>query len=63
VTKENGYQKRDREIARLRQVIESHVLELWRIIEGAPAWPTIPRADIVGWVEKLQHALKGGDRK
>jgi hypothetical protein len=59
VTKENGYQKRDREIARLRQVIENHMLDLAHIAENAPAWPTIPRADIVGWVEKLQHALKG----
>lgn len=60
--KENGYQKRDREIARLRSVIENCMIDLERIAEHEPEAFIARRSDVLGWAEKLRHALnkRGG---
>lgn len=61
MTKENGYQKRDREIARLRGVIEDCRLDLESLAEN-PASPNT-RSRLLNWVEKLRHTLnkRGGN--
>lgn len=61
MTKENGYQKRDREIRRLRSVIEDCGLDL-QFLSEHPNSPNM-RSRLLNWVEKLTHALnKRGDR-
>jgi hypothetical protein len=57
MTKENGYQKRDREIARLRGVIEDCMLDLTQTAEHEPESFIAKRSHILSWAEKLRHSL------
>lgn len=54
MTRENGYQKRDREIQRPRGVIEDCRLALDQLFANNAA---SVRNELINWVEKLTHAL------